>query len=392
MGKPMSLPEWGVWQRPDGHGGGDNPYFVEQMMKFIEDPRNNVAYHIYFDFDVAENGTHELSVLTDAGKKFRELVAPSGPEAASNPGPTTRAGVFRSTSPEDVQEFADWSGQEIDYVIDFSLRSTWDEIANPYDQLRAWQDHDYRVVYGLAMLPEAEHLRVSLAQGAQGKYNQHYRRLAENLVEHSQQDAILRLGWEFNLGNWRWHPQDREDFIGYWRHIVTTMRSVPGGENLRFDWNPSNGGGRYDSTRFYPGDNYVDYVGVDVYDISWADNTYPYPGNCPADCRLERQKAAWNDVYNSRFGLKFWSGFAAGRGKPLSLPEWGLWDRTANDGHGGLDNPYFIESMHEFISDPANNVAYQAYFELDVGDNGNHRLTSMPESAAVFRELFGQGG
>ncbi len=98
---------------------------------------------------------------------------------------------------------------------------------------------------------------------------------------------------------------------------------MPGAQNIQFDWNVSNGGNRYDSTRFYPGDEFVDYVGVDVYDLSWADNTYPYPEDCSADCRLKRQKAAWQNIFSSKFGLAFWSGFAAEHGKPLSLPEWG---------------------------------------------------------------------
>ncbi len=70
----------------------------------------------------------------------------------------------------------------------------------------------------------------------------------------------------------------------------------------------------------------------------------------------------------------------------MSLPEWGLWERP--DGHGGGDNPYFIERMHEFIADPANNVAYQAYFEYDVKPDGNHRLRDLKNSGRVFRELF----
>ncbi|MCE0535640.1 hypothetical protein LWF15_08960 [Kineosporia rhizophila] len=321
---------------------------------------------------------------------------PTSAPITSEPAPTAtgvekgvKVGVFRSTSPEDVQEFGDWLGRDVDYVVDFSLRSTWKEIANPYDQLKAWQKHDYRIVYGLAMLPEAKHLKVSLAAGADGDYNRYYRRLARNLVEYGQEDAILRLGWEFNLGAWRWHPDDREDFIGYWRQVVKTMRAVPGAENLQFDWNVSSGGNNYNSAVFYPGDAYVDYVGADVYDISWADGTYPYPADCDADCRLQHQKKAWDDVYNAQFGLKHWSRFAAEHGKPLTLPEWGLWDRTVTDGHGGGDNPYFIERMHEFIDDPLNNVAYQAYFQFDVGDNGNHMLTDMPQSQDRFLELFG---
>lgn len=34
-GKPLAYSEWGVGQRPDGHGSGDNPYFVQQMAAWI---------------------------------------------------------------------------------------------------------------------------------------------------------------------------------------------------------------------------------------------------------------------------------------------------------------------------------------------------------------------
>ena len=52
-------------------------------------------------------------------------------------------------------------------------------------------------------------------------------------------DAILRLGWEFN-GTWYpWSVTNRTDaahFVGYFRHIVSTMRAVPGAD-FRFVWN-----------------------------------------------------------------------------------------------------------------------------------------------------------
>lgn len=27
--KPFSIPEWGVWNQASGHGGGDNPYYIQ---------------------------------------------------------------------------------------------------------------------------------------------------------------------------------------------------------------------------------------------------------------------------------------------------------------------------------------------------------------------------
>ena len=49
---------------------------------------------------------------------------------------------------------------------------------------------------------------------------------------------------------------------------------------------------------------------------------------------------------------------AVAHGKQLSIPEWGVWGRA--DGHGGGDNPFYIAKMHEFMTDPANRVAYRS--------------------------------
>ena len=56
----------------DGHGGGDNPYFVEQMFRFVSDPANQVAYFIYFEHD-ARDGEHRLTGgrFTNASSTFR---------------------------------------------------------------------------------------------------------------------------------------------------------------------------------------------------------------------------------------------------------------------------------------------------------------------------------
>ncbi len=51
-GKPISIPEWGTGTRPDGHGGGDDSYFVQQMAAWIK--KNNVLYHNYWDYSAPD--------------------------------------------------------------------------------------------------------------------------------------------------------------------------------------------------------------------------------------------------------------------------------------------------------------------------------------------------
>jgi len=62
-----------------------------------------------------------------------------------------------------------------------------------------------------------------------------------------------------------------------------------------------------------------------------------------------------------------------------------------------LDNPHFIEQMHAFIADPANNVAFHCYFDVEApdghhqlspGEDGKHK-TEFQKSAETFKELFG---
>jgi hypothetical protein len=307
----------------------------------------------------------------------------SGPD--TRPPVTTKIGVFRGTFVKEIEAFESWLGRDVEYVVDFSTRSTWAEITDPAYMINAWQGSGYRPVYSMAMLPEDP--ADTMERGAAGEYDHYFRELAQRLVKGDQADAIIRLGWEFNLEDSRWSTDDPKVFIAYFRNVVAAMRAEPG-QKFEFDWNINNGKAKYDAVDYYPGNDVVDYIGVDAYDTGWAFRTYPYPSDCDQECRSTRQRNAWNrSIYGGSRGLKFWSDFARSKGKPMSLPEWGMWERS--DRHGGGDDPEYLRRMHAFINDPKNRVAYQAYFEVD-GHDGPHRLmTTYPESGKVFRSLFG---
>ena len=50
-GKPLAFPEWGVAIRDDGHGLGDDPNYINQMVAWMHNPSNDVVYESYFDDD-----------------------------------------------------------------------------------------------------------------------------------------------------------------------------------------------------------------------------------------------------------------------------------------------------------------------------------------------------
>lgn len=290
--------------------------------------------------------------------------------------------MFRETRPREVDAYEQWLGCAVDYVVDFPSRDTWADIANPDYFLDAWEGMSRRLVLSLAMLPDVED--ADHEAGARGDYDDHFTELGRHLVARGMEDTVVRIGWEFNLKESRYYTDDAVVFRAYWRRIVEAMRSVPG-QQFQFTWNPDRGG--VDPLAYYPGDAYLDHIGVDIYDATGAPGTYPYPEPCDDACRLVRQREAWSGTfYGGPRGLRFWSAFAREHDKPLALPEWGLWSRP--DRTGGGPNPHFLQSMHDFISDPRNQVAYHAYFEYD-GDDGEHRLmTTFSEVGDLYRRLM----
>ena len=283
---------------------------------------------------------------------------------------STQLGVYRGGgNASGVGEFGGWLGRAPTMASDFFASTNWSTIENVSWAAKAWSKSPYHVVYSIPLLPDSGG---TLQEGAGGAYNAHFRRLAETLVAHGEGDAVLRLGWEFN-GDWmRWNARaDPGAYAAYWRQVVQTMRAVSGAR-FEFDWCPNLG--HFGATEAaYPGDAYVDYIGMDVYDTWWNE--------------AERRDVArrWQNMLTMPGGLRWHREFARAHGKPMTFPEWGLWIRP--DGHGGGDNPYFVEKMHEWIGQ--NEVAYHMYFEEDRSD-GQHRLTRgrFPLAAQAYRALF----
>ena len=217
----------------------------------------------------------------------------------------------------------------------------------------------------------------TLAQGATGAFNSYYVTLAQTLVSGGESNAYLRLGWEFD-GSWMpWAATTsgaEAAFASYFQQIVTTMRSVSGA-HFRFVWNPDAGAFThvgYSVAAAYPGDAYVDVIGLDAYDQSWA--TPQTPTNAWSSTTLPTLSAARQ--------------FASTHGKPLAFTEWGVAIRS--DGHGLGDDPYFINQMLAWMDNSANDVAFETYFDADSG-GVNSLITggSFPNSLAAFSTALG---
>jgi hypothetical protein len=311
------------------------------------------------------------------------------------------------------EAFARWLSRPVVWAEDFEPNERWDSLEGGDWQLGEWSRWKKAVagrwlILSVPLLPgswdrsgprqgDGVGKPVSLAAGALGDYNARFKKLAEHLVHDSLADSVLRLGWEFNGGWYNWRAgENPQAFAKYWQQIVRTIRAVPGTEKIQFCWNPALGYQQFPAEKAWPGDEWVDFVGLDVYDDSWLANTYPFPPGASREQIDQRRRTVWDKVVlHGDHGLMFWRDFAAEHRKAFSIPEWGVDDREG--GHGGLDNAMFVEQMHAFIADRANRVFFHCYFDVQASDGG-HQLspglhgtdvTRFPQASARFRSLFG---
>jgi hypothetical protein len=211
--------------------------------------------------------------------------------------------------------------------------------------------------------------------GAQGTYDHYARELAVNLVAAGMGNAIIRLGHEMN-GSW-YHdslgdnPAQFADWATYWARIVRVMRSVKGAHFL-FDWNVNAGYRDIPLNSFYPGNDVVDMIGIDIYDTGM-------PGH-PAS-----QAARWRSLDTEGDGLAQIAAFARSHGKPLSFPEWGVVSSAAG---GAGDDAAYVQGIINAIKD--NNVVYQSYFDQPTG--GVLLLQDSPKSLSLWERYFGPKG
>jgi hypothetical protein len=120
----------------------------------------------------------------------------------------------------------------------------------------------------------------------------------------------------------------------------------------------------------YPGDQYVNIIGVDSYD-DWP----------PANTR-----GGWQMQLNGPYGLNFWLNFAKAHGKFFSVPEWGIASGGMWPGHEGGDDPAYIKDMYDFFAANKKWIAYESYFSD--GGTSIYDPDQNPQASAEYQQLW----
>jgi beta-mannanase len=182
------------------------------------------------------------------------------------------------------------------------------------------------------------------------------------------QNTVIRLGAEMN-GPWEndymgTTTQEQNLWATCFANEVTAMRQAAG-ENFLFDWNPNACYQNVPFANFYPGNAYVDIMGLDLYDQG---------------CDAPTTALSFSQLASEPGGLDAFEAFASAQGKPISFPEWGL------DSSPSGDDPQYIDGIGSTVAN--GDVAFQEYF--DMVDGGTMLLGSnTPQSNAEYTKWFG---
>jgi hypothetical protein len=271
-------------------------------------------------------------------------------------------GVYCGNVVADVQAFESWLGRPVDGILGYTGQANWTDYDGSVGWATGvWSAIDRRVFWSVPLIPTG----ATLADAAAGMYDDHYKKAAKTLAAFRPQDdkVNIRTGWEFN-GNWfPWAAAGKAaDFASAFQHFVTAFRSAS--NRFVFEWNVNMGGTDMNPADAYPGDSYVDIVGMDFYWNTQWDPTDPVQ--------------AWDKMVNQTYGLKWHQDFAAAHSKPTSYSEWGIMSDNA---------AYYIQHAQTWFE--SHHVVFQTYWNSNTSFQGKLSDGQYPNAGAAYKTAFG---
>jgi Glycosyl hydrolase family 26 len=204
-----------------------------------------------------------LAVAAVAGAGIRLLSSiPSEPPAAHAPlapNPLSYLGVFDTGSPLNfatVSSFTQAAGRQPNLL---GYYSGWVE---PFDTSFAQTLHQH----GIAPFVQIDPTDASVSAIADGTYNDYLRSYADSVRNYGHA-VVIGFGHEMNAPwySWGYNHVPAATFIAAWRHIVTLFRQQ-GADNVTWLWTvEADEKGTGPVSAWWPGAQYVDWVGIDGY-------------------------------------------------------------------------------------------------------------------------------
>lgn len=280
---------------------------------------------------------------------------PAGRVADGPRPPAKGAWIGASVQPRDLssqgriqafQEFESLTGRALDVVHTYH---PWDE-PFPSEADRHFLDNDQELLIGWAG---------SDSPGiAAGRYDRLIRQRARD-VKAVDEPLMIAYRFEMDRPNLRSQVRSAKDYIAAWKHIRAIF-TEEGATKVGWVWAPTaKGFTEGDAADFYPGDNQVDWLGVDAY-------TGP---------RLR----PFSEVMSA------YMDFAADHpGKPIMIAEFGLSDRDGK-------RPAWLKAAREYVKEQPR-IKAVLYFNGNSEARPNALLALQPSETgrAAFHEWLAE--
>jgi beta-mannanase len=203
---------------------------------------------------------------------------------------------------------------------------------------------------------------------ANGQHDQFIREWATGAAQWGR-TIYLRPMHEMN-GDWySWgrgvNGNTAEEFVAAWRHIHDLFMAA-GASNVQWVWSPNvRYGAEYPLADLYPGDAYVDWVGLDGY--NWGSD--PHLGTPAWQTFTAIFGATYNEIQND-----------VAPGKPMIIVE------TASTEHGGDKAAWIRQTFEdEILRFPK--IRAVIWFNQADGPS-DFRINSSPRALNAFKEVF----
>ncbi len=246
----------------------------------------------------------------------------------------------------------------------------------------------------------------NLHRAVQGCYDNTYKIIADAIVRNRAYEYnpnglpqfVIRFGHEFDGDFYEWSATNQDDgntqkalnltggknaeqlYKEVWQrandYITSEVRKSDKNAKIHWEFNSryriALNGNASRLERIYPGDKYVDVIGIDFYDRLYSN------ANCTKveashkqvpDCRTNQEKTeSWAGTVKA---LDAMSDFAASRNKLIGVSE--VHVSTSQRKQGGVnywqygaDNDYFVQQMYNWVNKETTNrkrLAYVVFFE-----------------------------
>jgi Glycosyl hydrolase family 26 len=269
--------------------------------------------------------------------------------------------VYVGNDPSLLPKFEKWLGRRVDGHQVHTGSANWEDWQSSIPwQVELWQGVDRPIFWSIPLIPHG----ATLEEAAGGAYDQHYTEAARVLAEASakRERVYIRTGWEFNA-DWQ-HPcaiGKAKSYVLAYRRFVLAFRAVS--RKFVFEWTPNHGNHGMNPEDAYPGDKYVDIIGMDFY----YDLRYDSPDPLQA----------WKGKVWGAYGLQWLEQFAKKHRKPTAYAEWGVMSDNAG--------PYVREAARWFAS---HDVVYQSYWNSNDAYTGKLSEGAFFDAGSAYREAF----